>query len=149
MCVLIRCFCITPNCQAKFRQISFKELKRGLWTICDGLFPSCLVWLIIALVSYLIVYTQCENCLKTETSKFQAVYEKFCKDQANHLQALKGISYLVVSKYETSVQVDCDCNLWHNSSRYLILLPVTVRKLDAQLCNHLSLTTLFVVRVFI
>lgn len=58
------------------------------------------------------MYTQCENCLKTETSKFQAVYEKFCKDQANHLQALKGISYLVVSiQYEISVQVDCDCNL--------------------------------------
>ncbi|KAI5347783.1 hypothetical protein L3X38_000670 [Prunus dulcis] len=28
---------------------------------------------------------ECENCLKTETAKFQALYEKFCKDQANHL----------------------------------------------------------------
>ncbi|VVA24465.1 PREDICTED: DNA ligase [Prunus dulcis] len=35
---------------------------------------------------------ECENCLKTETAKFQALYEKFCKDQANHLQALKGSS---------------------------------------------------------
>ncbi|XP_004294025.1 PREDICTED: uncharacterized protein LOC101296267 [Fragaria vesca subsp. vesca] len=34
---------------------------------------------------------ECENCLKIETTKFQAVYEKFCKDQANHLQTLKGI----------------------------------------------------------
>lgn len=39
---------------------------------------------------------ECENCLKTETAKFQALYEKFCKDQANHLQALKGI----ISNYE-------------------------------------------------
>ncbi|KAL6206581.1 hypothetical protein ACLB2K_023829 [Fragaria x ananassa] len=34
---------------------------------------------------------ECENCLKIETTKFQAVYEKFCKDQVNHLQTLKGI----------------------------------------------------------
>ncbi|XP_021810046.1 uncharacterized protein LOC110753444 [Prunus avium] len=34
----------------------------------------------------------CENCLKTKTAKFQGLYEKFCKDQANHLQALKGSS---------------------------------------------------------
>ncbi|RXH99202.1 hypothetical protein DVH24_011527 [Malus domestica] len=33
---------------------------------------------------------ECENCLKTEAAKFQALYEKFCKDQASHLQALKG-----------------------------------------------------------
>ncbi|CAL8990685.1 unnamed protein product [Prunus brigantina] len=32
----------------------------------------------------------CENCLKTETAKFRGLYEKFCKDKANHLQALKG-----------------------------------------------------------
>ncbi|KAL6198430.1 hypothetical protein ACLB2K_028219 [Fragaria x ananassa] len=34
---------------------------------------------------------ECENCLKIETTNFQAVYEKFCKDHANHLQTLKGI----------------------------------------------------------
>ncbi|XP_034220978.1 uncharacterized protein LOC117631757, partial [Prunus dulcis] len=27
---------------------------------------------------------------ETETAKFQGLYEKFCKDQANHLQALKA-----------------------------------------------------------
>lgn len=34
---------------------------------------------------------QCENCLKDETAKFQVLYQKFCKDKATHLQALKGI----------------------------------------------------------
>ncbi|KAK6264737.1 hypothetical protein SCA6_020171 [Theobroma cacao] len=33
---------------------------------------------------------ECENCLKNETAKFQEVYEKFCKEKAAHLQALKG-----------------------------------------------------------
>ncbi|KVH96914.1 hypothetical protein Ccrd_000993 [Cynara cardunculus var. scolymus] len=40
--------------------------------------------------------TQCENLLKNETSKFQAVYENFCKDKNSHLQALKDI----ITKYE-------------------------------------------------
>ncbi|CAL8146416.1 unnamed protein product [Prunus armeniaca] len=46
---------------------------------------------------------ECENCLKTETAKFQALYEKFCKDQANHLQALKGI----ISNYEEEKERLC------------------------------------------
>lgn len=33
---------------------------------------------------------QCENCLKDETAKFQALYEKFTKEKATHLQAMKG-----------------------------------------------------------
>lgn len=33
---------------------------------------------------------QCENLLKNETAKFQAVYDGFCKEKATHLQALKG-----------------------------------------------------------
>ncbi|XP_052201985.1 uncharacterized protein LOC127807860 [Diospyros lotus] len=32
---------------------------------------------------------ECENLLKNETSKFQAVHEKFCNERAAHLQALK------------------------------------------------------------
>ncbi|KAI5331177.1 hypothetical protein L3X38_021303 [Prunus dulcis] len=40
---------------------------------------------------------------KTETAKFQALYEKFCKDQANHLQALKGI----ISNYEEEKERLC------------------------------------------
>ncbi|KAL3851313.1 hypothetical protein ACJIZ3_013195 [Penstemon smallii] len=39
---------------------------------------------------------ECENLLKNETAKFQEVYEKFCKDKATHLQALKD----VIAKYE-------------------------------------------------
>ncbi|XP_024988644.1 uncharacterized protein LOC112523323 [Cynara cardunculus var. scolymus] len=39
---------------------------------------------------------ECENLLKNETSKFQAVYENFCKDKNSHLQALKDI----ITKYE-------------------------------------------------
>ncbi|XP_021825871.1 uncharacterized protein LOC110766799 [Prunus avium] len=46
---------------------------------------------------------ECENCLKTETAKFQSLYEKFCKDQANHLQALKGI----ISNYEEEKERLC------------------------------------------
>ncbi|KAL6292660.1 hypothetical protein ACE6H2_000802 [Prunus campanulata] len=45
----------------------------------------------------------CENCLKTETAKFQGLYEKFCKDQANHLQALKGI----ISNYKEEKERLC------------------------------------------
>ncbi|XP_050286939.1 uncharacterized protein LOC126725954 isoform X2 [Quercus robur] len=33
---------------------------------------------------------ECENSLKNETARFQALYEKFCKEKASHLQALKG-----------------------------------------------------------
>ncbi|KAJ7968553.1 DNA ligase 1 [Quillaja saponaria] len=32
---------------------------------------------------------ECENHLKIETAKFQAIYEKFSKEKATHLQALK------------------------------------------------------------
>ncbi|CAK9181803.1 unnamed protein product [Ilex paraguariensis] len=39
---------------------------------------------------------ECENLLKSETAKFQAVYEKFCKEKATHLQTLKD----TISKYE-------------------------------------------------
>uniref|UniRef100_A0A5B7BR78 DNA ligase 1 n=1 Tax=Davidia involucrata TaxID=16924 RepID=A0A5B7BR78_DAVIN len=39
---------------------------------------------------------ECEYLLKNETAKFQAVYEKFCKEKATHLQALKD----TISKYE-------------------------------------------------
>ncbi|KAG2687581.1 hypothetical protein I3843_09G059400 [Carya illinoinensis] len=33
---------------------------------------------------------ECESCLKNETAKFQSLYEKFFKEKATHLQALKG-----------------------------------------------------------
>lgn len=33
---------------------------------------------------------QCENLLKTETAKFQSIYEKFNKEKATHLQSLRG-----------------------------------------------------------
>ncbi|XP_009339169.1 uncharacterized protein LOC103931390 [Pyrus x bretschneideri] len=46
---------------------------------------------------------ECENCLKTEAAKFQALHEKFCKDQASHLQALKG----VISTYEEEKERLC------------------------------------------
>ncbi|KAI3795840.1 hypothetical protein L1987_38500 [Smallanthus sonchifolius] len=39
---------------------------------------------------------ECENLLKNETAKFQAVYDNFCKDKNSHLQALKD----TISKYE-------------------------------------------------
>ncbi|XP_076915842.1 uncharacterized protein LOC143575325 [Bidens hawaiensis] len=39
---------------------------------------------------------ECENLLKNEIAKFQAVYENFCKDKNSHLQALND----AVSKYE-------------------------------------------------
>ncbi|XP_076920490.1 uncharacterized protein LOC143581626 [Bidens hawaiensis] len=39
---------------------------------------------------------ECENLLKNETAKFQAVYENFCKDKNSHLQALND----TISKYE-------------------------------------------------
>ncbi|KAK1424710.1 hypothetical protein QVD17_20045 [Tagetes erecta] len=39
---------------------------------------------------------ECENLLKNETAKFQAVYDNFCKDRNSHFQALKD----TVSKYE-------------------------------------------------
>ncbi|KAK8504033.1 hypothetical protein V6N13_092741 [Hibiscus sabdariffa] len=39
---------------------------------------------------------ECENCLKGETTKFQEVYEKFCKEKAAHLQALKD----TISRFE-------------------------------------------------
>ncbi|XP_051126004.1 protein MLP1 [Andrographis paniculata] len=39
---------------------------------------------------------ECENLLKSETAKFQQVYDKFCKDKNSHLQAMKDI----ITKYE-------------------------------------------------
>ncbi|XAR66459.1 hypothetical protein NMG60_11012710 [Bertholletia excelsa] len=39
---------------------------------------------------------ECEKLLKDETTKFQAVYEKFCKEKAAYLQALKE----TISKHE-------------------------------------------------
>ncbi|KAK9051710.1 hypothetical protein SSX86_028338 [Deinandra increscens subsp. villosa] len=39
---------------------------------------------------------ECENLLKNETAKFQAVYENFCKERNSHLQALND----TISKYE-------------------------------------------------
>ncbi|KAL4388724.1 hypothetical protein GQ457_09G002430 [Hibiscus cannabinus] len=39
---------------------------------------------------------ECENFLKSETSKFQEVYEKFCKEKTVHLQALKD----TISRFE-------------------------------------------------
>ncbi|PIN19738.1 hypothetical protein CDL12_07586 [Handroanthus impetiginosus] len=39
---------------------------------------------------------ECENALKSEAVKFQEVYEKFSKEKAAHLQALKD----VIAKYE-------------------------------------------------
>ncbi|XP_016499999.1 uncharacterized protein LOC107818484 [Nicotiana tabacum] len=39
---------------------------------------------------------ECENLLKTETAKFQSIYEKFNKEKATHLQSLKD----TISKYE-------------------------------------------------
>ncbi|KAK9268112.1 hypothetical protein L1049_010552 [Liquidambar formosana] len=39
---------------------------------------------------------ECENSLKNEAAKFQALYEKFSKERAAHLQALKD----TISKFE-------------------------------------------------
>ncbi|KAL2495014.1 hypothetical protein Fot_38771 [Forsythia ovata] len=39
---------------------------------------------------------ECENLLKNETAKFQAVYDSFCKEKSTHLQALKD----VIDKFE-------------------------------------------------
>ncbi|KAK2968490.1 hypothetical protein RJ640_030101 [Escallonia rubra] len=39
---------------------------------------------------------ECETLMKNETTKFQTVYEKFCKEKAAHMQALKD----TISKYE-------------------------------------------------
>ncbi|KAL2495057.1 hypothetical protein Fot_38814 [Forsythia ovata] len=39
---------------------------------------------------------ECENLLKNETVKFQAVYDSFCKEKSTHLQALKD----VIDKFE-------------------------------------------------
>lgn len=39
---------------------------------------------------------ECENSLKNETARFQALYEKFSKEKVSHLQALKD----TISKFE-------------------------------------------------
>nr|GLL24115.1 DNA ligase 1 [Ipomoea trifida]GMC78854.1 DNA ligase 1 [Ipomoea batatas]GMC86188.1 DNA ligase 1 [Ipomoea batatas] len=43
---------------------------------------------------------ECENLLKNESVKFQAIYEKFSKEKATHLQTLKD----AVNKYEEEKQ---------------------------------------------
>lgn len=42
------------------------------------------------LILFVTANLQCENALKNETSKFQSLHEKFSKEKATHLQALKG-----------------------------------------------------------
>ncbi|CAK7350600.1 unnamed protein product [Dovyalis caffra] len=46
---------------------------------------------------------ECENCLKSETAKFQEIYDKFCKEKATHLQALKD----TISKFEEEKERLC------------------------------------------
>ncbi|KAL9346652.1 hypothetical protein Peur_061505 [Populus x canadensis] len=46
---------------------------------------------------------ECENCLKSETAKFQEIYDKFCKEKEAHLQALKD----TVSKFEEDKERLC------------------------------------------
>ncbi|KAG6756019.1 hypothetical protein POTOM_039434 [Populus tomentosa] len=46
---------------------------------------------------------ECENCLKSETDKFQEIYDKFCKEKEAHLQALKD----TVSKFEEDKERLC------------------------------------------
>ncbi|KAI4296730.1 hypothetical protein L6164_036663 [Bauhinia variegata] len=45
---------------------------------------------------FLIANLQCENSLKNETAKFQALNENFSKEKASHLQALKD----TIAKFE-------------------------------------------------
>lgn len=48
----------------------------------------CLVlWLNMLLISL-----QCENSLKSEAAKFQALCERFTKEKAAYVQALQGTS---------------------------------------------------------
>ncbi|KAF9672340.1 hypothetical protein SADUNF_Sadunf11G0031200 [Salix dunnii] len=46
---------------------------------------------------------ECENCLKSETAKFQEIHDKFCKEKEAHLQALKD----TVSKFEEDKERLC------------------------------------------
>ncbi|XP_011043369.1 PREDICTED: putative golgin subfamily A member 6-like protein 8 [Populus euphratica] len=46
---------------------------------------------------------ECENCLKSETAKFQEIYDKFCKEKEAHLQSLKD----TVSKFEEDKERLC------------------------------------------
>ncbi|GFZ03058.1 hypothetical protein Acr_15g0016660 [Actinidia rufa] len=46
---------------------------------------------------------ECENLLKNETAKYQALHEKFCKEKAAHLHALKGFSVLAKSYAEGDI----------------------------------------------
>ncbi|XP_061979727.1 uncharacterized protein LOC133700199 isoform X1 [Populus nigra] len=46
---------------------------------------------------------ECENCLKSETAKFQEIYDKFCKEKATHLQAQKD----TVSRFEEDKETLC------------------------------------------
>ncbi|KAI5570638.1 hypothetical protein POPTR_011G051900v4 [Populus trichocarpa] len=46
---------------------------------------------------------ECENWLKSETAKFQEIYDKFCKEKEAHLQALKD----TVSKFEEDKERLC------------------------------------------
>ncbi|KAL6567409.1 hypothetical protein OROGR_001077 [Orobanche gracilis] len=47
-------------------------------------------------VTTLIRRSTCENLLKSETAKFQEIFEKFSKEKSAHLQGLKDI----IAKYE-------------------------------------------------
>jgi len=42
------------------------------------------------LIIVVITSMQYESSLKSETTKFQALHENFCKEKATSLQALKG-----------------------------------------------------------
>ncbi|KAB5534002.1 hypothetical protein DKX38_017088 [Salix brachista] len=46
---------------------------------------------------------ECENCLKSETAKFQEIHDKFCKEKEAHLQALQD----TVSKFEEDKERLC------------------------------------------
>lgn len=51
---------------------------------------SCFPCFNLSVLANMFESVQCENLLKNETAKFQAVYDGFCKEKATHLQALKG-----------------------------------------------------------
>lgn len=97
--------------QAKFCQGTVQELQRGQpqldeLAVIGHLNRTLLVLLFFNISCFFAVWElnedeillfltylaslQCENLLKTETAKFQSIYEKFNKEKATHLQSLKG-----------------------------------------------------------
>jgi len=48
------------------------------------------------LITVVITSMQYESSLKSETTKFQALHENFCKEKATSLQALKGTPCRIV-----------------------------------------------------